>query len=518
MVVIGSGVGGLTAAALLAKTGLKTVVFEADNQIGGYMAGFTRKGFHFDSSIHWLNQCAPGELAHNLWSQLDADVPTCPTLKNIHRYKSDNYDYLLTSNPLELRDNFIKDFPDDEVGIRRFFDDARQLGRRLFAIGKLHTRKVEGVFGKLLRNLKMAYYGIGIIKYVRTPTIVGLNKYFKSPKLISVFSTRESMISVMVPFCWAFDKSFQMPPKGGCRTIASWLCDRLESFGGKIFLGKRVAKIIVDGNAATGIRLENGEEIDADYVIAACDVLQLYSKLLPKNTATPNFMKSMDDAILYTSNFSICLGLDCDPVALGFGEEVLNLIVPSLEHDDRRESVIMIIAPSVRDESAAPSGKGTLTIHCPIGMDYCNYWHTDNGFKRGNAYYELKTKFTDKLMSCVENSMHLNLRDHVEVMEVATPITYWRYTANDKGSTMGTKPCRHNIKAKISSYKTPIENVWVGGHGADYGGGVPMAAAAGANACLAILKEVNQVEFDKLCAVMDFDVKAITILPTQMKP
>src|ERR1700733_1790040 len=75
VVVIGAGVGGLTSAALLSKAGFSVCVLEKEPHVGGYLAGFRRKNFRFDTAIHWLNQCAPGGMACKLFDALGTDHP-----------------------------------------------------------------------------------------------------------------------------------------------------------------------------------------------------------------------------------------------------------------------------------------------------------------------------------------------------------------------------------------------------------------------------------------------------------
>jgi len=103
----------------------------------------------------------------------------------------------------------------------------------------------------------------------------------------------------------------------------------------------------------------------------------------------------------------------------------------------------------------------------------------------------------------VERRLAPGLRGHVELVEIATPVTYFRYSRNRAGSIMGASPTDRNIKNRIAHYLTPVPNLLLGGHWAEYGGGVPMAVKAAANTSLLILKKTDGSAFRELCDLMD---------------
>ena len=109
VVVIGAGMGGLTTAALLSKAGFSVCVLEKEPHAGGYLAGFRRKHFRFDTAIHWLNQCAPGGLAAKVFDILGSDHPEAIPQKRIRRYMGESHDYILTNNPDELKEQWISE-------------------------------------------------------------------------------------------------------------------------------------------------------------------------------------------------------------------------------------------------------------------------------------------------------------------------------------------------------------------------------------------------------------------------
>ena len=510
VVVIGAGAGGLTAAGLLSKAGLQTVVLETQPQPGGYLAGFQRQGFQFNTSIQWLNHCDPGGFVYNIWRHLGGKFPTCAPLTRIHRYKSDSFDYLLSSNPIELQDCLIKDFPDDESGIRAFFKDGERLGQRLNVLNsKTMAKETMPFFERAIRSLQMLFWAIPIFKHVRSPVEKGLRRYFSTEGAQKIFCSQESFMSVMVPIAWAFAGNFQTCPKGGSLTIALWLCDRIRSAGSKVLLNQRVERVLLNGRKeATGVLLADGNSLRARYVIAACDVQMLYEKMLPNGCIPARLRKALHNADIYHSSFSIFLGLDCDASSLGFGEEVLNLTRSDVLREDHmsgdpHRTIMIVTAPSVRDPSLAPEGKGTVMIHCPAYLDYEDNWKTGEGLARGEAYRELKKKFADILLDRIEKTFAPGLRKHIEVMEIATPVTYWRYTGNTKGSISGVKPTGRNIRAGVARYKTPVKNLLLGGHCAEYGGGVPMAVKAGANASLIVMKDMKASAYEELKDVIN---------------
>lgn len=507
--VIGAGIGGLTAGAILAKAGLNTVVLETNSQPGGCLAGFERRGFQFDASVQWLSQCGPGGFVRHILNYAGRnDMPDCPPLKRLHRLKGDDFDYTLTTDPILLRDQMIRDFPEDKEGIMRFFKDAQNLGEHLRILNdRTQSKESMTPLENIIYQAKMLKWVLPVLPHIRTPVDKALANYFTTPGPRAVFASHETFMSVIVPVAWAFIENFQAPPAGGSAAMIHWLCQTLESYGAKVCPGRRVENISIDRKTATAVRMADGDRLSARHIIAACDIQTLYNKLLPENSVPARLKKKINNTDLHESCFSIYLGLDCNPADLGFGEEVLNLMGTNLNRSDHvsgdpGHSVIKVVALSARDASMAPAGKGSLMIQCPAYISYQNNWATGKGFQRGQAYRDLKAAFADVIISRVEAAFAPELRAHIEVMTIATPVTYWRYTANANGTTMGARPTARNIRSKTARYRTPIKNLFIGGHCAEYGGGVPLAVKAGANSSLLVLKELKHKEFKKLKKIM----------------
>ena len=509
VIVIGAGVAGLTATALLTKSGLKVVTVEEQLKPGGYFMGFKRKGFTFDSSIQWLNQCKDGGFISNVFNFIGSDYPRCNNMNRIRRYKGESIDYLLTCEPDKLRDQLIKDFPDETEGISKFFEDCKKNGKH-FDILKNRMRAIEtmSVFEKMVFGIKMLWWVIPVWKIIRISAEKGLDKYFKNEAIKKIFCCEKKFMSIIMPICWAYAGDFQSPPRGGAEVFINWLCKKIKDTSSQIILNSKVEKVLIENKKVIGVTLADGHTIHSRYVIAACDVENLYERMLPTGTVPGKLLNRLREADLYYSSVTLYIGLDCDASAIGIQEELTCVTVDNItrkEHftGDPHKSSLIVQAPSVRDKTLAPKGKSTLTINCAAWINYKNFWQTDKNLERGVAYNKFKQQFADILITRVEKVLNVKIKDHIEVLEIATPITYWRYTKNRNGSIMGASPTDKNIKNKLAHYYTPVKNLFLGGHWAEYGGGMPIAVKAASNVSLLILKEIKKQEFKKLRDAMD---------------
>jgi len=509
VVVIGAGISGLTAAALLSKAGLHVVVVEAESGVGGCITGFERKGFMFDFAIHWLNQCGNDGFIYRIFNYLDAGFPKCRALTRIRRIKGNSFDYLLTTNPDNLRDQLIKDFPDAAKGICKLFACGKILGDRLRRYPNLmRTKETMSLPEFGLYGLKMGYMAIPMFRHIGVPVEKGLYRFFKNSDIKKIFSSEEEMLGILIPIGWAYSGDYQMPPVGGSRAFSIWLTKLVESSGSEVLVKHPVEKVLVDVGKAVGVYLKSGKTIRSRFVLAACDVETLYEKMLPKKLIPLNLRKRLHDADLYDSGFMINIGLDCEAETMGFNEEMISLLREDVPKPDRSlgdpyKVNICVLSSSTRDPTLAPKGKGTLTIFCLAKFDYGDNWKTGNGLERGPAYNAFKREYANILIGRVEKALAPELGTHIEVMDIATPITYWRYTGNRNGSIMGAKPTKKNIKNKIAHYRTPVKNLLLGGHWSEYGGGVPIAVKAGTNTALLILREIAEDAYLELRDLMD---------------
>ncbi len=515
VVVIGGGIGGLTAGAILAKSGLDVQILESNSKPGGYLTTFGRDGFLFDAAVHWLNLCGPGQVIRNILEYAAGEAPIFPEPRCIRRYKSREFDYTLTSTPDQLRQELKADFPRDIRGIDAFFDAAHRVGRAFSAFSrKIRTPSTMNILEKLRSGVCLGMDSFPLWRYSGVPSAKGLAQYFSNPLLKDMFASEELLIACLMPIGWAYTHNYQLLPMGGSSALTQWVSRAAISMGAEIHCNTRVNRILTDSGRVSKVAYEsnsNGMEpkmVNCKYVVAASDAISVLTELLDADAVPQNYIKKQLEADLYSSAVTVSLGLDVPSESLGFDESLMSLTnnrQPRAEHNGGNPSkaAMSILARTVTDKSMAPPGKGTLTLFAQAEMNYRDRWRTGPKFSRNQSYRELKERYAEVLIERTADAMCGRLRDHIELIDVATPVTYWRYTGNHRGSMMGQRPTKRNIYNRVAGYITPIEGLYRAGHWSEYGGGIPAAVRAAANSTLHILQREKSDTFRVLADVLD---------------
>ena len=528
IVVIGGGVSGLMSAALFSRFGLSVCLLEMDARPGGYIAGFRRYDYRFDSAIHWLNQCGEKGLVTSAFRMIGTDYPKAKKQHRLRRFLGPEMDYLVTTEVDDFMHDLIAKFPEDEKGIRKFFKDAKRIGRSFDNFTDVNrTMQTMNIFEKMQRSFKMLRFVLPFLPHIRyhgdEGVQKGLSRYFKNPELRAIFGAEMDMLSCLIPISWAHIGDYQTPPEGGSQMFAEWLHHVVESYGNDVLFQSKVQKIVLENGRATGVEFERKGEIhtvQAKYVIAACDVEALYERLLPEGIAQPKMLRNLKSAELYASAFTLSIALDCTSESLGFNEEIIYLARTDISREeqgngDPATSGIHLLAATVRDKSLAPEGKGTLTVFIPGFIEQFDHWKTEMSAHgehvRGDQYKELKQKMAHTLIDRIEKKLEIDLRSHIVYLDIATPVTHLRYTGNRGGTMMGARPGKANYQAKVAHYQTPVDNVLLSGHWAELGGGIPVAVRSAINTTLLVLKKENKAAFRLMAKYIDGKIDAQTV-------
>ncbi|MFZ5988147.1 MAG: phytoene desaturase family protein [Bacillota bacterium] len=496
-IIIGSGVGGLTCAAYLSKQGRKVAVFEKQPVPGGYCTSYIRDGFSFAPSVHWLSFCGEDQLVGQTVRELGiSDVLKFSVFDPLVRFISKKSDITLSFDIQGMKDKLKALYPDDKKGIDDFFELCARFIKELNAM-------LEDSLNMVTKFDKMKF-GIGYItgkypiisKVRKVPAFEFLRRYFKNEDLIHLFyimgpgDAEAEIFPILARIGWAIDKNYYYVSEGNNAKMAEAFALAVTNHGGSIFYNSAIKKIIVENKKAVGVIEATGKVFKAKNIISNIDGRTTYFELLGKDQLPMKFIDRIDEKIPYSSSFAVNLGVDMDLRSMGFkGESITYMPSDKLEDisgSDPSKCKIVIQFRSLRDPSLAPHGKHTVMITARIPYDYKNVW-TTNGFDvRSESYYKLKDEVADQLIKSAENIIP-ELSKHIIVKDIATPLTFERYTGNYQGAIMGWQ------EKTISLPKLPVKSLYQVGHWTFPGGSINRVIACGRNAAKKILNNSTKL-------------------------
>ncbi len=511
VLVVGGGVGGLCAGAFLAKAGLGVQVLEAQRRPGGCLAGFDRGAYRFDTAIHWLNFFGSGGVVRHLLEHVGGPFFPTPPPRVVRRYVFGDSEYRLTREPDELKERLIRDFPNRRGGLTAFFEAARKVGDAFAVFGnRMRASSTMGLGRKLAAGVRMGLEARPLWKYSGLEAEDALQRLFGTPELGRLFCSEKQLISCLMPVGWAYSDNYHLPPPGGSRRIVEFLLEALEKNGARVVTQTPVTRIERTGDqfeVTFATRDGKSGRARCRYVVYAADLFKLYDEILAPGSVSAKRREALGRADLYDSAVTVSVGLDAPAESFGFDDGLTLLADPGYERSayhsgDPKKTVLSVLAPSVADPSLCPPGKGTLTVFAQTGFDRAKRWNADAG-ARDERYRDYKQAYADILIDRVERTLAAGLSGRIEVIDVATPATYRRYTGNTGGTMMGQRPTKKNICARVAGYKGPHENLFIAGHWAEYGGGIPAVVRAGANVGALILKKESRSAFDELVLALE---------------
>lgn len=480
VIVIGAGLGGLTTAALLSKYKYSVLLLDRHYVTGGYSTAFERKGFEFDASIHWINNI---ELIKQVLKRLDAlDRIEFKPFNPLTRIISPSYEIMLTFDVKDFQNQMQKQFPHEKENIARFVDEAVRFADDINLLTK-------STF-KYMSYLDFTRFGLMYIcnkfplikKYSGYTAEQVINSYFRDSKLRTLIhslgTTPDS--SIYPIFCrigWASEGNYFYPSKGGGNALSQLLTDICNENGTEIKLSTEVEKIIIKDGAACGIMTSDGTVYNGRFIVSNADALLTYNKLIGHENLDIKFVEAINARKKYPSFCMISMGTDYDLKSKGYkGETITYNPCDDIDHlmgNDLSINRKFIHLRSMRDNSLAPEGFNTISVGVRLPYSYKNYWMTGPNRERGAEYYKLKEEVIEQVLDNISNVLP-DLKNHVKVRDLATPITYERYTLNSEGSMMGWEESTGGIRRK-----EPIKNFQRTGHWTFPGGGTPRVLISG---------------------------------------
>lgn len=465
-IIIGSGMGGLTTGALLAKRGLKTLIVEQAHYVGGFCADFRRlhQQYVFDMGVHDISGF--GERGTMRWLMKTLDLETrVQFLRMKQQYVFNDLGVRLDvpDDANEFAAQLGDLFPAEREHVREFFAEMRRVYDELYSYAE-DGAPVTGVHDPDER-MRYPITHPHLVRWMDTPFNAMLDHFIGDARLkeilraLTAYQTdKDQELSVlnMTPiFGYYFDGGFY--PKGGSGALPRAVAEVIRANWGTILLKQTVEKILVEHGTARGIKLADGREFRARVVISNADARKTLLDLVGAEHLPKKYLDTITALQPTTSFFGVFLGLDYAPP-----------LAPLTMYRDENGNGLGLMLPSQVDASLAPNGHHVLTIFRLLSQPEAEKWQrTDADYKaRKNALMEETISAVEKIIP--------GLRAHIVTRDAATPATVTRYTMHPAGAIYGSA---HGMTRLPN--QTPIRNLYLVGASATPGAGVEAVVLSG---------------------------------------
>jgi phytoene dehydrogenase-like protein len=488
IIIIGAGFAGLAAGIYAQMNGYKTQIFEMHDKPGGLCTSWKRKGYTIDACIHWLVGSSPDSSMHQFWEEVGVTQGREFIYMDeyMHFETADGRVLTFYSDADRLEKHLLEFSPQDAGKIKEFIKAIRIC--RAFDQPPKNASWPERIIKQARLIWTFITKGKKLQEWMKT-TGKEFAAGFKDPLLKKAFDEiwipEFSILFMFFTFAYLHKRNAGYP-LGGSLPMSKAMEERYKGLGGTIHYKKRVDKILTDGDKATGIKLEDGTEHRGSGVISAADGYTTIYKMLDGKYTDEKITHIYDRWLPFSPLIFIGIGVNrkFDDVPLSVSGFSFPLKEPVQIGDKQRERLPVHLYH--HDPSMAPEGHTSLTVMLETDYDYWKKLHEDR-----NEYDREKDKIGKRVIELLEQRF-AGISSQVEMIDVATPMTFERYTGNWKGSFEGwlITPENSNVLMKPMSQKLPgLSNFHMCGQWVEPGGGLPTGVISGRRLVKAICKE-----------------------------
>jgi all-trans-retinol 13,14-reductase len=476
-VVIGSGMGGLTTAALLSELGWKVCVLEQHYTAGGYTHSYNRGDYEWDVGVHYIGDVGTQTRTRRMFDFLsDGKLQWAPMDAEYDRFFIGDKIFSAVAGKQAFRDNLVANFPEEEQAIDRYMKLLAEVSTALSA----HS------MGRVLKPWQRAI-GSPFLK-LRTPSYMYRNTY----EVLSELTDNQDLIAVL---CGQWG-DMGLPPKksafmthamiarhylyggyypiGGSWHIAESIIPKIQQTGGEVFTYARVKQILVEDGSVSGVEMEDGHHIDCSCVISSAGIDNTFNYLLPNDVVkTSGYEQLLPQVQPSIAHLGIYIGLKETAEQLGLPKTNF-WIYPSNDYDAALEEflqdkdapfpVVYISFPSAKDPDYLNRHPGTATIEivAPAPYEWFAKWQGTTWGKRGEEYEAFKADLGERLMQYLYDKLP-QLQGKVDYYEVSTPLSTEWFSGYRRGELYGLNHNAQRLRQKWLGPRTRIPGLWLTG-------------------------------------------------------
>jgi phytoene dehydrogenase-like protein len=465
LLIVGGGLAGLSAGCYARANNFDVTIVEHNLQLGGVCTAWHKGPYLIDGCIHWLT----GGPFQQIYEELGI-VPAVPlrTLEEFvtYRHARDGWEATLSCDMKKTADCLRALAPEDADELSRMVEGAHHAA-------SLHPpveRAPElATAGDRLRDVWRLRHDLGTFVHFRKPLQVWANEQLKSPRLREFFARLMPPDTPALFFLLVLGylaKGWLSRPVGGTARFRDALIDRYRALGGEVILNTTVEEILVTDDRARGVRLTDGAMIEADVVVSTASAPETVFRLLAGRYGAAEWKERMDGWKMFQPIVLASFG-----VARTFEQQPSTLLI------DRIEPLTVGGFPNeylylrIYNEDPGFAPAGHTVVQAMLSTDY-DWWAT-----RGGRYQQEKDLTGDRVLTSIDQYLP-GMKRTVQMVDLATPLTFWRNARSWRGAFEGWLPASNALK-HVSKELPGLERFYMAGQWVEPGGGVPVATMSG---------------------------------------
>lgn len=449
IIVIGAGCGGLTAAACAAKEGKKVLLIERHNTPGGFASSFIRGRFEFDISLHQLcgfsHSSGLGEL-RRIFDYLGisekirwSDIP------HAYRFISKSFDGAVIDATMPFGvENYIdameKYVPGSKSSMIKLFNLAEEIVKSSEFFAEFEFKKSPSVMRKVLKEhgnfIRTAPYSVRrVLEALKVPKKA--QEIFTAYWLYLGVDCDRLSFTHYISMVYTYLTLGAVTPKMRSHEMSMALSGVIEDNGGEIRYNSHVSRILFKDGQASGVILKSGEKIMCNHIIANCSPTTVFGKMMKAKDIPDSALKRTNARTFGMRGACVYLGLNRSPKDLGITEHSYFItdtadsahqfeLMKKINTNNAQAAVCLNIA----NPDCSPAG---TTILCLTTLYSDNCWADINP----ENYFDEKDMLAARLIANFESATGITIHNNIEELEVATPITFARYTYTPQGTVYG---------------------------------------------------------------------------------